>query len=453
MILLEAFLQNLSKAIKVSNSSFGSDLLAVLKSRITVIICGILTSIITARYLGPEGNGILATLIVYPALFMTIGSLGIRQSTAYFIGQEKYSDNDVFSGVLQIWIFTSIFCMLVCYSLVKLTTKGNYDDLLVFLAISPIPFALITTYSSGLFLGKNKIKDFNTVNWVPNVVKFFSYILFIILLGWNVYGALFGITLGYIILSVLIYKKVKGIVAFKWKFDKKIIKDLLSLGIVYAISLFVISLNYKIDVALLERFSTEYEVGIYSKGVSVVEYIWEVPTLLSTIVFARSATAKDSNAFSLKVVQLLRICFVVILIVSIGFFFLSDFLMVTMYGEEFKESAMVQKLILPGIFLLTIFKVLNMDMAGRGKPWVAMIAMIPSLIINIMLNWYLDPKYGANGAAIASSVSYTISAVLFLFMYSRTIQMPLKEILRFQVSDFNFLKEYYIKFTNKNNED
>ena len=92
---------------------------------------------------------------------------------------------------------------------------------------------------------------------------------------------------------------------------------MLSLGIVYASALLIISLNYKIDVVLLENLSTSYELGIYSKGVSIVEYLWQIPMLFSSIVFARSAVSKDGNAFSVKVAHLLRLSLIAVSLIAI----------------------------------------------------------------------------------------------------------------------------------------
>ncbi|MCE7040503.1 polysaccharide biosynthesis C-terminal domain-containing protein [Dyadobacter sp. CY312] len=426
-------------------SSFTNDLIAVLKSRVTVIGCGLITSVITARYLGPSGNGIVATLTVYPDLFMVIGSLGIRQSAAYFIGQKKYSDDAIFSSVLNVWLFTSLFCIASCFLLLKYAVKGNYDSALIFLALLPIPFSLFNTYSSGVFLGKNMIKDFNTVNWVPNVVKLIAFLILIVLLPWGVKGAIIGIGAGYMFLTYFVWGKVKNIVKIQWSWNFQILKEMLSLGIIYAVSLLIISLNYKANIMLLQRLSSEYEVGIYSKGVSIVEYLWEVPTLLSTIIFARSVTSTDPKLFSEKVCQLLRICFVVIFCMSVVFYFISEFLMVTMYGSPFKASSEVQKILLPGILLMTIFKVLNMDLAGKGKPWMAVIAALPALLLNVFLNWLWDEQYGAKGAAMASTISYTVSAIIFLIMYSRYVQIPIKSIVKISLNDFNFLDKYINK--------
>src|SRR5690606_19566245 len=136
--------------------------------------------------------------------------------------------------------------------------------------------------------------------------------------------------------------------AFSFRFDLKIIKSMLSLGIVYAFSLLIINLNYKADYILLDRLSTAYELGIYSKGAGITQYLWQIPMLLSTVIFARSAASKDEKAFSIKVAQLLRVSFVVIGGASIGLFLLSDFIIVFMYGGAFLESVQVLNFLLPG---------------------------------------------------------------------------------------------------------
>ena len=162
--------------------------------------------------------------------------------------------------------------------------------------------------------------------------------------------------------------------------------------------------------------SSSFETGIYSKGVSVTEYLWQIPMLLSTVVFARSAVSKDDKAFSIKVAQLLRLSFLAIGLAALVLFLASKFIIVLMYGESFTGSIKVLNTLLPGVLLLTIFKVMNMDLSGQGNPWVSLKAMIPALLINIILNVVFIPKYGAVGAASASTISYSLAAILFIFL-------------------------------------
>lgn len=235
----------------------------------------------------------------------------------------------------------------------------------------------------------------------------------------------------------------------RFNFDFKLMGQMLRLGIVYAISLLVINLNYKVDIILIEKYANTYELGIYSKGVSIIQYLWEIPMLLSTLVFSRSVGARDPKEFSRKVSKLLRIASIVIFIASIVLFLLSDFIIVFLFGEQFRGSVMVLKLLLPGVLLLTIFKVLNMDVAGKGKPWLSMIAMVPAVIINIVLNILWVPQYGANGSALASTISYSVAALIFLFIYSRNVGLPIREILHYKKEDMLIFRTVLLKVKNK----
>ena len=106
-------------------SSFKADLISVGFSKILIIVSSLLTSIIIARELGPEMNGTIATLLVYPSLFMSIGSLGISQSTTYFLGKNIFTQNQIKTAISQIWILSSVVSLLVCFFLIcKYRSRG-----------------------------------------------------------------------------------------------------------------------------------------------------------------------------------------------------------------------------------------------------------------------------------------------------------------------------------------
>src|SRR5690554_5557729 len=116
-------------------NSFLKDLFSVGSSKVLIILAGLGTSIITARYIGPEGNGIIAALLVYPSLFMSIGSLGIRQSTTYFLGKGIYSEEKIKTAITQIWFFTTLFSLLVCFILMRYLSASGGNIFWVSLAL------------------------------------------------------------------------------------------------------------------------------------------------------------------------------------------------------------------------------------------------------------------------------------------------------------------------------
>lgn len=416
---------------------FFKDLFSVGISNFFIIGFGLFTSIVVARTLGPIKNGIIAALLVYPSLFISVGSLGIRQSTTYFLGKDIYSEKEIKTAISQIWLLSTVISVLACFILITQFSKAGKDIYLVLLAIAPIPFSLFNTYNSGIFLGKNEIRQFNRINWIPPAIIFLSTIILLLVFTLGIKGYMVAMILGPVFIFVLLLFKNKFLKAFSIKFNWNIIKKMLQLGLVYAIALFVINLNYRIDIILLDNLSSPYETGIYNKGAVITQYLWQIPMILSTIVFARSAVSKDDKLFSYKVAQLLRISFLLIGLGSIVLYLFSEFIILTMYGVDFKDSVLVLNLLLPGVILLTIFKVMNTDLAGKGKPWVAVKAMFPALIVNIVLNLIWIPLYGSNGAAVASTISYSVGAVLFLYFYSKEVDIPIKEILYFQKTDFD----------------
>lgn len=416
--------------------SFLSDLLGVGFSKILIIVFSLITSIIIARTLGPENNGIIATLLVYPSIFMTIGSLGIRQSTAYFLGKKIFSEDQIKTAITQIWFFSSIFSVVVCFFLIHYFSKSGDNLVWVILALIPVPFSLFNTYNSGIFLGKNEIGMFNKINWIPPFIILLLTMLFVLWLSLDIAGYMIAMIGGPVFIFILLLFKNKFINAFSLKFELAIIKKMLGLGLVYAFSLLIIDLNYKIDIILLDHYSVPFETGIYSKGSAIIQYLWQIPMLLSTIVFARSAVSKNDELFSLKVAHLLRLSLLAIGLGSIILYIFSKLIIVGMFGEEFTRSTNVLNILLPGVLLLTFFKVMNMDLAGKGKPWVAVKAMAPALIVNIILNVLWIPDYGADGASLASTVSYSIAALLFLHFYSKETSIPIKQILYYQKADF-----------------
>lgn len=418
-------------------SSFIKDIFRIGISNSFLIIFGLGSSIITARYLGPDKNGIIAALLVYPGLFISIGSLGIRQSTTYFLGKNIYTEEDIKTAITQIWMLTTFISLVISFVLMRSFSNSGDNLLWILLALAPLPFSLFNTYNSGVFLGKNDIKMFNRINWIPSFFSFFGIVFFVIGLELGISGAMIASIVGPLFVTFILLFKNKFIQNFSFNYNWGIIKSMLSLGFIYALALFIINLNYRVDIIIMDKLSTPFELGIYSKGAGVTQYLWQIPAILSTIIFARSSVSNDNYKFSIKVAQLLRLSFLIVGVFSILLIFISPLLIITMYGNEFFNSIKVLQILLPGVLILTIFKVMNTDLAGNGKPWVSMKAMIPALVFNVVFNFILIPKYGANGASISSTISYSLAGVLFLFFYSKETQIPLKTIISYKKSDFD----------------
>jgi O-antigen/teichoic acid export membrane protein len=249
-----------------------------------------------------------------------------------------------------------------------------------------------------------------------------------------------GEAIGTIFMFLILNIRENYFRSFNFRIEKKELLKLINLGLVYSFALLVITLNYRIDTILLDKLSNSYQVGIYSRGASLIQYLWQIPMLMDNIVFTRGMAGNFDAAFSKRVCVLMRLSVVWISVACIFILFWGSEIVELLYGKEFHESSIIMVYLIPGVIILTVYRVLNMDAASKGNPWLAIQAMTPALILNIGLNLYFIPAYGAVGAAISSSISYVSATLFYVFLYSKKAQMPVIEIFRFSISDFSFLK-------------
>ena len=60
----------------------------------------------------------------------------------------------------------------------------------------------------------------------------------------------------------------------------------------------------------------------------------------------------------------------------------------------------------------------------RDRPWLVSGILGPAVVINILVNLVVIPRWGAVGAALASSASYALSAMAFVLWVARVADRP-----------------------------
>ena len=425
-----------------SKNSFVRDAASVFSSRIITLGITFVSGVLLARLLGPEGKGILAAIAIYPTLIISIAEMGVRQAAIYHLGKKVHPERDVIGTVMFLLLFSSLFGIALCAGIYFLIDSSNFTPLLIVLALANIPLSLAITFSQGILLGKEQIGKFSTVSWLAQFFRLFGILFFVWLLGWGVAGEMVGSLVTGAAMVVYIFWLVARYTALSFRFIPSLIKELLSLGFTYAFALFIISLNYKVDIVILERLVAPDDIGQYTLGVNLAELLWQLPAALGVVVFSRSANAKDAKdakVFTQSVVKLLRVTFIVAVVGAVGLGLVANFFIPFVYGEAFRPSVGVLRLLLPGIVAFSLFKVINVDLAGRGRPMLSLIAVGPAVLLNIVLNFVLVPRYNISGAAIASTISYTVAVITYVWVYAKVVEIPLGEVLSYKKSDFDFL--------------
>jgi len=426
--------------------SFLHDAAILVGNQFVVMGIGVLGGVVLARLLGAAGRGVIAAATVYPAIVLSFCEMGVRQSAAYHLGKQVYTNEQVTGAISALVLVVGLAGALICAALLAWMDNPVLTPLIVALAVLPIPFSIFTSYSSGIFLGNRRVGQFATVSWLAAVLNLAALGGFVWLFDWGVAGALLATWISGLVVAGYAAVKTIELASLRPRFEWPVVRDLLVKGAVYAVALFVITLNYKVSIVVMERLSTVAEIGVFALGVSVAQLTWALPQAITTALFSHSATAPDEDVFSGKVQRLFRVNLLLALVLVLGLGLVAPVLVPLVYGEEFRPSIRVLWDLLPGVFCLLGLKSLNMDLAGRGRPNASLWAMVPALALNGVLAILWVPRHGALGAAAASSVGYACGGLGMAAVYCRYVGIGFPTLWRYRRSDFDFIRQRWPGF-------
>jgi O-antigen/teichoic acid export membrane protein len=425
----------------VAKRSYFRDISSVFGSNLAVTFSTLLIGIVLSRVLGAAGVGLYSSIIVVPMIVIGFTQLGIRRATMVHIGAGKLNTDHIVSAVFILLLITSVLSVVISGLGFMFSESRNADPVLLMLVMATIPLVLCNVFAGGVFLGKQEILRANILNSGPTIMNLVFVIIFVWILKLSIYGAFLGLFLGNLTMFIFVVYIVRKSYKITWKYHEKIMKSMVRLGAVFALSMFIMQLNYRIDIILLKKYSTLEQVGLYSLAVQIAEQLWYVPYAIDTIVLTRSAKTADEKLVNKTVASILRVSFLIGLFGCFLIIVLAPPLLPLIFGEEFKGSVVMVQTILPGMMFLIAFRILNSRLSGMGKPQIAIYTFIPALIINVVLNLLWIPRFGGMGAVWATNLSYAFGSMLFVIIYLRKTLMSFSEMVTFRKSDFYFFRE------------
>jgi len=429
----------------MTQRSLTRDITGVLGSNVFAVFNSFVIDVVLSRYLGPEGRGLYTSLLVVPLIAVSFTMMGIRRSAVFHLGQKLFDTDRIVSGVMQLLLITSLLAMIISLAGYIFFLPEGAGTFMVVLAIFTIPVKLALIYSGGIFLGKEQFRRSNLTNWLPLAFNLAGVIAFVVLMRLSVAGALLALLISNFVVAMLSFRMLAKDHHISLVPDRKVISSLVNLGVVYALAVMVMQLNFRVDILFLQKLSTLQQVGYYSLGVAISEQLWQLPTAIGIVVLSRTANSQNTDVLNSDVSRLIRLSFLAVLILAAALYFIIPLVLPFFYGGRFIPSVSIVRAMLPGIVFFVIPRILNSRFAGVGKPFLLLWIFVPALLLNMVLNFWLIPVYGAIGAAWASNVSYISGAVALIIVFSVRMNVPFKEIVTYQAADFLFLRKLFTK--------
>jgi len=434
-------------------NSFSKDSLISFFTAILVFIFSFVTLIILARVLGPTGKGIYSLILLIPGLLLTFGSFGIESANVYFIGSRKYKIQDVVSNSLFLAFLLGLILILIFWIISQLSFFQKFissNQILPFylwLVVLIIPISLLSSFFRNILRGKGEITNYNKIRILESTILLLAVIIFLLILKRNIFGAVFSYVLAGIGAGLFSIFLIKKIAKLRFSLNKNLLKDSASYGGKVYLANAMSFLNYRLDMLLIAMFLAPAAIGLYSIAVGMAEKLFMMSGTLAIVLFPKisSLSSLEANTLTPKVA---RHTFFIMIIVSLLLTILAAPLIKIFFGPAFLPSVLPLLILLPGIIAFGVGGVLAADLGGRGRPEFAIYSSLACIIVNVILNIILIPRWGISGAAFASSVAYWIDTIIIILAFLKISKKSLFEVLLIKTQDF---QDYYRAFSNFKN--
>jgi len=397
---------------------------------------GIATSVLIARTVGPTGKGSLDLIIATAALLAMALSMSLPQGVTFVVAQGKVAANViayqlVFVSILQASVALIVLVLLRFTSYFQLFLP-NWGLWILGGVVLYVWVDLITKFWAAILIGQQQIAIVNNSEFVGRVTQFVS----VFLLGGALYLAGKQLSVGFLFLvtlsaSVLISVLLFASLGFKFQRSRDLngLKGALAFAVpCYAANLAQF-LNYKLDVFVVGFFAGAASVGRYTLAVSLGQLLWLMSNSVASVLLPKVAASTDDGGSIRHTALVTRLSLWATALCGLALAVLATQAIPLLYGEAFRPSIMPLIWLLPGIVVFSVANVLAAYIAGIGKPRLNLIVSGVSLVVTIGLDLALIPNLNIVGAAIASTVSYSLSALLLIVFFIRETGASVREVL------------------------
>jgi len=173
-------------------------------------------------------------------------------------------------------------------------------------------------------------------------------------------------------------------------------------------------------------------------AITLAELIWFISVAAETVLYPQVAQMTEEDAAVLTA----RVCRQILTLSVLGglvLVALAPAAILLYGGRAFLPAVTPLRLLLPGIVALTVSKTLSALWVRRG--WFLMLTLLAggTGVLSVILNALLIPRWGASGAALATTIPYMLNAGVSVMIYWRRISRDVTAVWRIRGEDVRHL--------------
>ncbi|MGL5122743.1 MAG: flippase [Fusobacteriaceae bacterium] len=339
----------------------------------------------------------------------------------------------IFRNILAFGLFLGIF---FSYSFFK----GNINLYLILLLLCFDNLLLTTTmgienYFEYKLLSKNIVISNNIVKIISYLIQYVGLIM-----GYSILMIplirVFGSFLRMIILKRFYYNIFKEKV--KFTLDKKLIKTLIKNSYYLWISYVALIIYTQIDKIMIGKLLGLSEVGRYAIALQLSGVLAILIAPFQNSIYPKMIELykRDDNSYEALYLKLNTMFTQIYLVLSITSIAVVKYMFPYIYKVEYSPAVLCYGILTISIFFKANGALQTGHMTLKKITKKSFYKTFFGLIMNILLNLTLIPKYGINGAAIATSITqiFTIFIIdFFIKEYREQFYIQLKSFNPFNM--------------------
>ncbi|MEO9257604.1 MAG: oligosaccharide flippase family protein [Crocinitomicaceae bacterium] len=353
---------------------------------------------ILKKHIGPIIG--LKSVLFLTYIFFTIGS-------GLIIG---YSDDQM--GLLKIFMLNQFFVAMLLYF------RSNFSGLHLFktdAVFSVLDRLLLIILCSGLLWG----------NWIPGTFK----------IEWFVWAQ--TISYGIAAISAFILTLIHHGIP-KIRINRQFSFVILRQSLPYALLILLMMFYNRIDSVMLERMLDDgkTESGIYAQGFRLLDAVNMFALLFAGLlfpIFARQIKLKQSFGELLSSASLVLMTCATAIGICCSFYAYD--IMNFRYHEHIQASSWTFSILIISFIPISLTYIYGTLLTANGSLKQLNQMAFVGLIVNVVLNYFLIPYFGAFGAAVATLFTQTLTALIQLYLAFKII--PIRP-------NYSALKKYIV---------
>lgn len=383
------------------------------------------SSVVVARWLGPEGLGTIAVLNSTLALTLQIGGAGLPSANTYFISRDRQTLGPAWANAI---VFALVAGSVVALGVVLLgqlvpSLFGGVTPRLLAIAMLSVPFQLLTLLGLNVLLAMGRIRQLNLLDMITPLFTLVNAVVAVIILQASLTMLISFNTVAAMVLSLGILwalgRMWAGVPERRpCRPDFFLLKRMLGYAAKFYISIMASVVIFRADLLIVNHYRGAKEAGVYAVASQVSLLLMMLPAVIASLLFPRVASYQDPRGeFATQVTRYASlVTLMMCATTAVGAFFLP-----LIYGKPFTDATIQLLILLPGVYLIGLESVLVQHFTGTGLPVTIPLFWLITVVLNVGLNLALVPVFGARGAAVTSTLSYAlIFALVTVYFCAKT---------------------------------